>query len=236
MKSVSEMVQTKEQSNYSVKDWDKAPARLEKIADLLFDYNLYPRKEIDQKKVRDYAKAMKTGANFPPIRVGSFEENKIVIDGFHRAHARILLKIDYIECLILPFQSEAELFAEAVRANSSHGKPFTEIEVKANIRRLRRYNFDPKDIVNIIHVPASEIRSESTKPILVLTTPSGRKLSCLKVRPGKEGVHGLTCLKNALTIVANWAEEEKVPDDPIFRELVERVQGALKKTPFEQPS
>ena len=210
--------------------------RLEKIADLLFDYNLYPRKEIDKQKINDYAKAMKTGATFPPIKVGLFEGNKIVIDGFHRAHARIQLKIEYIECQSLQFQSEAELFAEAVRANSSHGKPFTAIEVKANIRRLRRYNFDPKDIVNIVHIPASEIRSESTKPILVLTLPSGKKLSCLKVRPGRDGVYGLSCLRNALTIVANWAEEEKIPNDQVFKALVERVQGALNKTPFEQPS
>jgi hypothetical protein len=234
-KNTSETQQT-QQNGFSVKDWDKAPVSLEKIAGLLFDWNIYPRKEIDKGKVNDYAKALKTGATFPPIKVGLFEENKIVVDGFHRAHSRIQLKIDYIECRILRFQSEAELFAEAVRANSSHGKPFTEIEVKANIRRLRRYNFDPKDIVNIVHIPASEIRSESTKPILMLTLPSGKKLSCVKVKPGKEGVHGLTCLKNALIIVANWAEDEKIPADPVFRELVERAQRALETPHFEQPS
>jgi len=221
------------QNGYSVKDWDKAPVSLEKIAELLFDWNIYPRKEIDMQKVKDYAKALKTGATFPPIKVGLFEGNKIVVDGFHRAHSRIELKIEYIECQILRFQSEAELFAEAVRANSSHGKPFTQIEVKASIRRLRRYNFNAKDIVSIVHIPASEIRSESTKPIIVLTLPSGKKLSCLKVRPGKEGVHGLTCLKNALKIVTNWAEDEKIPNDPVFRELVERVQRALKNPHFE---
>jgi hypothetical protein len=236
MKKQTSETKQAQQNSYTEKDWDKAPVSLEKIANLLFDWNIYPRKEIDKRKVNDYAKAMKTGSVFPPIRVALFEENKVVIDGFHRAHSRIQLKIDYIECKILPFQSEAELFAEAVRANSSHGKPFTDIEVKANIRRLQRYKFNVKDIVSIVHVPASGITSESTKPILVLTTPSGRKLSCAKVRPGKEGVHGLTCLKNALTIVANWAEDEKIPNDPVFRELVERVQTALKNPHFWEKS
>jgi len=236
MKKNTSGTQQTQQNGFSVKDWDKAPVSLEKIANLLFDWNLYPRKEIDKRKVKDYANALKTGANFPPINVGSFEGNKIVVDGFHRAHSRIQLKIDYIECRILAFQSEAELFAEAVRANSSHGKPFTDIEVKANIRRLQRYNFNVKDIVSIVHIPASGIRSESTKPITVLTLPSGKKLSCVKVQPGREGVHGLICLKNALTIVANWAEEEKIPADIVFRELVDRVQRALENPHFEQPS
>jgi hypothetical protein len=221
-----------EVQKYSEKDWDKAPIKLEKIADLLFDWTLYPRKEVDSKVVRAYAKALKAGSIFPPIRVGLFQGKKIVVDGFHRAHSRISLNMAYIECSELPFQSEAELFAEAVRLNSSHGKTFTEIEVNASIRRLRKYNFDVKDIVSIVHIPASAIRSESTKPITILTLPSGRKLSCVKVRPGEHGVHGLTCLRNALIIVSNWAEEEKIPDDPEFKELVTRARDALKKVQF----
>jgi len=221
-----------EVQKYAAKDWDKAPIKLEKIADLLFDWDVYPRKEVDSKVVSAYAKALKAGSVFPPIRVGLFKGKKIVVDGFHRAHSRILLKMAYIECSILPFQSEAELFAEAVRLNSSHGKTFTEIEVNASIRRLRKYNFDIKDIVSIVHMPASAIRSESTKPITILTLPSGKKLSCVKVRPGKHGVHGLICLKNALTIVTNWAEEQKIPDEPPFRELVAQARAALRKVRF----
>jgi len=215
-----------------LKDWDKAPIKLEKIADLLFDWNIYPRKEVDKQVVSNYAKALKSGSTFPPIRVGLLNGEKIVVDGFHRAHSRILLNITYIECSTLHFQSEAELFVEAVRLNSSHGKAFTDVEVRASIRRLRRYNFDLKDIVSIVHVPASAIRSESTKPITILTLPSGKKLSCVKVRPGEHGVHGLTCLKNALIIVANWAEEQKIPDDPAFKELVDQALVALRKVQF----
>jgi plasmid stabilization system protein ParE len=219
----------RQQYSYPGKDWDKAPAKLEKIADLLFDWSIYPRKEVDNQVVRAYAKALQTGSIFPPIKVGLFKGQKIVIDGFHRAHSRILLKMPYIECKEEHFESEAELFAEAVRLNSSHGKTFTEIEVKANIRRLRRYNFEVKDIVSIVHIPASAIRQESTKPITILTLPSGKKLSCVKVNPGEHGVHGLICLKNALIIVSNWAEEQKIPDEPPFKELVARAREALQK-------
>jgi len=225
-----------EVQKYAAKDWDKAPIKLVKIADLLFDWDIYPRKEVDKQVVRAYAKALKTGSIFPPIKVGLFKGQKIIVDGFHRADSRILLNIAYIECSILPFQSEAELFAEAVRLNSSHGKTFTEVEMRASIRRLQKYKFDVKDIVSIVHMPASEIRQESTKPITVLTLPSGKKLSCVKVRPGRHGVHGLICLKNALTIVINWAEEEEIPDEPPFRELVAQARMALKKMRFKVQS
>jgi len=225
-----------QESSYSGKDWDKAQTKLVKIADLLFDWDLYPRKEVDKQVVRNYARALQSGSIFPPIKVGLFNGQKIIVDGFHRAESRILLKIDYIDCAIQPFQSEAELFAEAVRLNSSHGKTFTEVETRASIRRLQRYNFNAKDIVSIVHMPASAIRSESTKPITMLTLPSGKKLSCVKVRPGKHGVHGLTCLKNALIIVTNWAEEEEIPDEPSFRELVAQARMALRKVRFKVQS
>jgi hypothetical protein len=211
------------------KDWDKAPVKLEKIANLLFDWNLYPRKALDNQTVRSYAKALKTGSNFPPIKVGLFKGEKIVVDGFHRTHSRILLKIDYVECAELTFDSEAELFAEAVKSNSAHGKGFTELEVKASIRRLRNYKFDVKDITSIMHVPASEIRRESNSPITTITLPSGKKLPCIKVRPGRHGEQGLTCIKNALVIVAAWANKNKIPDEPPFRQLVTRAKLALEK-------
>jgi len=212
------------------KDWDKAPIKLEKIADLLFDWNIYPRKEVDNRVVRSYAKALKSGSEFPAINVGLFSGQKIVVDGFHRAHSRILLKIEYINCHVLPFQSEAELFAEAVRCNSSHGKTFTDVEIRASIRRLQRYKFDVKDIVSIVHMPASIITRESTKPITTITLPSGKKLSCVKVKPGTHGVHGLICLKNALLIVCNWAEKQKIPtDEPVITKLVARAREALRK-------
>ena len=214
---------------YSPNDWEKAPYKLEKISDLLFDWTLYPRHQLDNKRVKTYAMALKSGSTFPPIRVGLFQGKKIVVDGFHRAHSRILVKMEYIDCKELPFRSEAELFAEAVRLNSEHGQPFTEIEVLSSIRRLRRYNFEVKDIVSMVHVPPSAIRRESTKPITVLTLPSGKKLQCVKVRPGEQGKQGLTCLKNALIIVSNWAEEKKIPKTPEFRELASRAYDALKK-------
>lgn len=109
-------------AEWKPKDWEGAPLRLEKIDDLVLDWRLYPRKEVDMSVVQRYAMALQAGANFPPIKVGIFNGKKIIVDGVHRVRSRQLLKIPYIEALILKFDSEAELFAEAVRLNSVHGK------------------------------------------------------------------------------------------------------------------
>jgi hypothetical protein len=216
----------------SAKDWDKVQTRVEKIADLIFDFRFYPRKEVDRQLVKTYARALEAGSVFPSVKVGLFKGNKVIVDGFHRVESRILLKIDYVDCSVLPFQSEGELFAEAVRLNSGHGKSFTELELKASIRRLRRYKFAVDDIVGICHVPASEITLETTRPIMSVTLPSGKKVSCCAVKPGENGVHGLICLKNALFIVCNWAEKGKIPDEPFFKDLVVRARLALGKVRF----
>jgi hypothetical protein len=216
--------------NYSAKDWNKAQIKVEKIADLVLDWRLYPRKEIDQQVVETYAKALQAGSVFPSVKVALFRGRKILIDGFHRVSSRKLLNIDYIDCSILSFQSEAEMFAEAVWLNSSHGKSFTRAELKANIRRLKRYKINVNDIVSICHVPASEIIREMKQPITSVTSPSGKRIPCTQVKPGEKGIHGLLCLKGALMIVCNWAELHKIPtDEPVITELVIRARNALRK-------
>lgn len=217
------------------KDWDKAPVHLEKISDLVMEWRLYPRSEIDHVVVGNYARALQAGANFPYVKIGLLAGRKIIVDGVHRIRSRELLKMDYVECAILQFESKAQLFGEAVRLNSHHGKGFCEAEVKATIKRLQRYKFDVDDIVTICSVPASEITLETTRPITTVTSPSGKKLDCTDskyAKPGENGVRGLICLKQALLIVCNWSESHKIPDEAPFRELVGRAREALGKVHF----
>jgi hypothetical protein len=221
---------------FAAKDWDHAPVALEKISDLILDWRLYPRMEVDHKVVVErYARAMQAGANFPYIKVGILAGKKIIVDGAHRVGAYMLLKIDHVTCAELPFSSEAELFAEAVRLNSSHGKNFTEAELKANIRRLQKYKFDVKDIVALVHVPACEIHREAAAPVTVLTSPSGKKILCRSpdFDVDEPDVKALVELKNALMLVCRWAESGQVPNNhPAIRKLVERTRLALGKVRF----
>ena len=193
-----------------IRDWDKASVYTEKISDLVFDWSLYPRKEVDHKDVvRSYARALKAGCVFPTIKVGLLEGKKIIVDGVHRARARQLNGLEDAECSELSFESKGELFAEAVRLNSEHGKAFSEIELKANITKLKEYKFSIHDIVAFTHVPANEIYRESAAPIAVLTSPSGRKVGI--GGRGAPDSSGLIEFKNALKLCLRWAESGRVP-------------------------
>ena len=189
-------------------DWDHAPVSREKISDLVFDWRLYPRKEVDhQTVVQHYVKALEAGAVFPTVKVGLFKGKKTIVDGLHRVRAHTQLKRDYVDCSTLPFESEAELFAEAVRLNSSHGKRFSDIELKENIRRLKQYKFNVKDIVALVHVPASEIYREAAAPVAVLTLPSGKKINI----GAKPDAPDLVQFKNALKLCLRWAGSGQIP-------------------------
>jgi hypothetical protein len=231
-----------EQSNgWTPKNWDKGQTRVEKIANLTFDMRFYPRKQVDRQLVKTYAQALKAGSKFPSLKVGLFDGDEIVVDGFHRAESRILLKIDYADCTFLPFLSEAELFAEAVWLNSGHGKNFTESELRANAKRLRRYKFEVKDIVTLVHIPAAEIERETTKSITTLTTPSGKKKTIENddatvqeiIQGTDEEIKKTIKLKNALMLICRYTESGHVPDHPGIKALVTRVRAALEKLEFD---
>ena len=212
------------------KDWDHAPVKVEKISDLVLDWSLYPRKEVDQQVVGAYAKALDAGSVFPTLKVGLFRGRKIVLDGFHRVGSRKLKKIDYADCSELPFTSEAELFAEAVRLNAGHGKGFTESELKANVKRLWKFKFKVDEIQALVHVPAAEIRRDAAEPIAKLTTPCGRTIN---VSPAAAAAEDLAHFKNALVLCCRWAETGKIPTkDPAVKELVVRCRASLGKVRF----
>ncbi len=229
-------VEVKPAAGFAFKDWDRAPVRIEKLADLVFDWSLYPRKEIDQRVVENYARALDAGCVFPTLKVGVFKGQKILVDGVHRFSSRKLRKVEYAECSELPFSSEAELFAEAVRLNSGHGKGFSDVELKDNIARLKKFKFDVKDIVALVHVPAAEIYRESAAPIVTLTAPCGKRFHVDskngKVQPGLSG-RELVELKNALVLFCSLAESGRFPlDDPVIKELVNRAHLDFERLRF----
>jgi len=210
----------------TVKNWDSAVTRVEKISDLVLDWRLYPRKEVDHGEVvENYARALRAGCVFPTVKIGLFKGKKIIVDGAHRIRAHQLEHIDSVKCSILPFDSEAELFAEAVRLNSSHGKGFTKVEVKDNIKRLKQYKFTAKDIQALTHVPACEVYREAAAPILTLMTPSGRTIG-IGAKPDPQN---LIDLKNALRLCLRW-NPRKVPiDNAETMALIVRCHLAMGK-------
>lgn len=96
-----------------------------KLSELVLDYRVYPRAKIDAMNVSKLRAALEAGESLPPILV---DKNSLrVVDGFHRISAmEALWGADYETVIsVKPYESDVELFKDAVRLNAAHGRSLT---------------------------------------------------------------------------------------------------------------
>lgn len=93
-----------------------------KAASLVFDYNLYPRTQIDSHHLAEMCDAERAGTVFPPVVAD--RESKRVIDGFHRVQKQLKVYGEGAEvpCVFKKYHSDQEMFLEAMRLNAQHGR------------------------------------------------------------------------------------------------------------------
>jgi len=92
-----------------------------KAAEVVLDFELYPRNNVDSHNVGTIIDAMVAGVELPPIIID--KKSKRVIDGFHRvkAHLRLLGDDARINVIEKSYKNEAAMFLDAMRYNASHG-------------------------------------------------------------------------------------------------------------------
>jgi len=126
-----------------------------KIAELVFDFTLYPRNEVSSQHVSILIDAIRAGATLPPMIVD--RKSRRIVDGFHRAKAYEDLDIEEVEVLLNDYATDAELFAEAVRLNAGHGRAFDNFDRRRAVLRLADFGFTPDQIAEIARVPLPRI-------------------------------------------------------------------------------
>ena len=92
-----------------------------KCAELVFDFDLYPRNNLDAHNIRSIADARKAGVEMAPVIID--KKSKRIVDGFHRNKER--LQTDgpeaEIEVIEKVYKNEQEMFLDAMRYNATHG-------------------------------------------------------------------------------------------------------------------
>lgn len=86
-----------------------------KTDSIIFREDLYPRFEPDLKKIQEYSDNIEL---LPPIIIN---QNKILIDGYHRLRAIELLKHEECEVNEEKTESENDLYIRSIELNSTHG-------------------------------------------------------------------------------------------------------------------
>jgi DNA-binding CsgD family transcriptional regulator len=100
------------------------------LSEVVYRDDLYPRIKPDSATIQRYAENLDV---LPPIEVN---QHGILIDGFHRWTAHRKQEAASIRAIITQTQSEAEVYALAIRRNSAHGLQMNDADKKKSAIRL----------------------------------------------------------------------------------------------------
>ncbi len=98
-----------------------------KAAELIFDYTLYPRMNVDAQHVFYLREALDAGAELPAVIVD--KKSLRIIDGFHRVKAYLQKdETSTISVIEKEYEYDGEMFIDAMRRNSGHGRTLTKFD------------------------------------------------------------------------------------------------------------
>lgn len=126
-----------------------------KLIDLILDYEMYPRNDVSSAHVSSLFDAILAGETIPPVIAD--RKSKRVVDGFHRIAAHKRLGLKEIEVVWRDYKSDADMFADAVRMNSAHGRPFDSFDKQRAIQRLIAFKVSAEEITRLVHVTAARV-------------------------------------------------------------------------------
>lgn len=128
-----------------------------KFSELVFDYRLYPRSQVDSVHVTDLIRLSESGVEFAPIVI--CEQSNRVVDGFHRSHCyerRWGANVE-IECLAKRYADDQALFREAVRYADNVLKKFTAFDRAHCLVVAEQLGIDPEQIAKDLRMTMDEV-------------------------------------------------------------------------------
>lgn len=91
-----------------------------KAAEIVLDFDLYPRNNVDPQNVRNIAEAVAAGIEMPPVIID--RKSKRCIDGFHRTKEVLRRDPDgTIAVIEKNYANESAMFLDAMKYNAQHG-------------------------------------------------------------------------------------------------------------------
>jgi hypothetical protein len=132
-----------------------------KAIELVLDWNLWPRHEsgsLDSANIRGMREAIRAGIELPPVVINA-NDNR-VIDGFHRVKAHLLELGDEakIKVNVQVYDTEADMFSDAIRYNAHHGLPLSPKDRAHAIIKARRLKVPMSAIAMALSVTETSLR------------------------------------------------------------------------------
>ena len=130
-----------------------------KLSELVLDFDLYPRGEINSYHVTEIASAIEAGATIPQIVIE--KKSKRIVDGFHRWKAlNRLHKKDYeTECVEKIYKNDQELLLDAMRYNRDHGQPLTQHDKTRCLILASKLGIPETQVCKALYITPSRIKT-----------------------------------------------------------------------------
>ena len=213
-----------------------------KLAELVLDFTLYPRHEVDSQNVSRLVAALEAGAELPPLVVD--KATKRIVDGFHRyrAYQRLREPPETVEVELRSYADDKALLLDAVRRNAKHGVPFDSID-RAHVMLLAEgLNIAVEDLAEAMQFPADSLRAAIEGRVAknlegqpLLLKPAMRKFAGQRLNKQREalndrlvGQNGVYYLRTALELLRAGAidlEDEETME--VLRRLGKAIEEAL---------
>ena len=129
-----------------------------KLAELILDFDLYPRGKVDSQHVANMVASLEAGAEMPPLVID--KKTKRVADGFHRwrAYERVY-DLDYeVTCIEKTYKDDGELFLDAMRYNSAHGRALTPHDMTHCLIKAKSFKLSDHLVGEALHLTTGRIK------------------------------------------------------------------------------
>ncbi len=130
-----------------------------KAGEVVLDYTLYPRHQVDAQHVGEIREAIRAGVAMPPIKTD--RKSKRAVDGFHRSIA--FLKEHGpghpIDAIDHPYRSEKAMFLDAMRLNANHGRNLTSFDRAHCILLAKGFGLADKDTAAALSITVNRVES-----------------------------------------------------------------------------
>ena len=151
-----------------------------KLANVILDYNLYPRGSVNKTQVARLIEAMDAGVELPPIVI--CKDSKRCVDGFHRhtAYRRHSGDDVMIDVIAKKYKTDAELFADSMRYNAQHGEPLTPYDRTHCLIRAESLGITREQVASALGITIDKIGKLHTQRVGQLKTNGRARPFALK--------------------------------------------------------
>lgn len=149
------------------------------VAELVEDFGVYPRMDVNDQHVAHIAEAIESGSVMPPIVADA--KTKRIVDGFHRSRAarRVYGEEAVVDVELREYATEAELLVDAIRFNSCHGRTMASADRAHAIILADRLKAPSEALAKALNITVERV--ETIRKTLTVRVEDSRKRVPLKM-------------------------------------------------------